>query len=64
MLDTTSPAPNLPDQCPGGCPNSARLNLLTSMMRYYVCDNCNRHWHVARLDVTEPLSTPAWDVAG
>ena len=64
MLDTTSPAANLPDHCPGGCPNSARLNLLTSMMRYYVCDNCNRHWHVARLDVTEPLRTPAWDVAG
>ena len=68
MLDTTSPAPTLPDQCtdhcPGGCPNSGRLNLLTSMMRYYVCDNCDRHWHIARLDVTEPPGTPSWDVAG
>jgi len=64
MLDTTSLAPNLPDHCPGGCPDSGRLNLLTSMIRYYVCDKCNRHWHVARMDVTEPLSTPAWDVAG
>ena len=64
MLDTTSPVPLLPDRCPGGCPNSARLKLLTSMMRYYACDNCNRHWHVARLDVAEPLSAPAWDVAG
>ena len=64
MLDTTSPAPNLPAPCPGGCPDSGRLNLLTSMVRYFVCDKCNRHWHVERLDVAEPRSTPAWDVAG
>ena len=63
MLYPMSPSPNPPDHCPGGCPNTARLNLLTSMMRYYVCDNCNQHWHVARLDVTEPLRTPASDVA-
>jgi hypothetical protein len=64
MLDTMPPAPNLPDHCPGGCPHTARLNLLTSMVRYYVCDRCSTHWQVARLDVTEPLSTPASDVAG
>ena len=64
MLDTTSTAPHLPDRCPAGCPNSGRLNLLTSMIRYYVCDKCNRRWNVARLDVTEPLSTPVFDVAG
>jgi len=64
MLDMTPPAPNLPDACPTGCPNAARLNLLTSMTRYYVCDNCHRHWHVARLDVTEPLNTPAGIAAG
>jgi hypothetical protein len=48
MLYPMSPSPNPPDHCPGGCPNTARLNLLTSMMRYYVCDNCNQHWQVAR----------------
>ena len=64
MLDTTLPAPNPPDHCPGGCRNSGRLNLLTSMIRYYVCDHCNRRWHVARLDVTEPLCTLAWGVSG
>jgi hypothetical protein len=64
MLDPTSPAPIFSDSCPTGCPNAARLNLLTSMMRYYVCDTCHRHWHVARLDVTEPLNTPVVVVAG
>ena len=54
MLDPTSTAPNNSPDCPAGCPSSGRLNLLTSMMRYYVCDNCERHWHVARLDVPEP----------
>ena len=42
MLDTTSPVP-LPDHCPGGCPDSGRLNLDLddALLRW---DNCNRHW--------------------
>jgi hypothetical protein len=57
MRDTTSTAPNHSHDCPGGCPDSGRLNLLTSMVRYYICDSCARHWHVLRLDVPEPPDT-------
>ncbi len=55
--------PNPPDRCPVGCPNPGRVNLLTSMVRYYVCDNCDRRWHVARPDLTELRVAPSQGAA-
>ena len=50
MRDTTTDSPDLAVRCPRGCPASGRVNLLTSMTRYYVCESCDARWNIARVD--------------
>jgi formate dehydrogenase maturation protein FdhE len=45
MLEQTGPAPERCPRC--GEPNGS-LSLLTSMMRYYLCERCECRWHVSR----------------
>ena len=40
-------------ECPHCRGAAGRLNLLTSMTRYYACDGCNNRWNVPR---TAPAS--------
>ena len=35
-------------ECPHCREAAGRLNLLTSMTRYYACDDCNNRWNVSR----------------
>jgi hypothetical protein len=37
-------------RCPRCSTASGTLNLLTSMMRYYVCGRCQCRWQVARVE--------------
>jgi transposase-like protein len=35
-------------RCPR-CSGSGRLDLLTAMVAYYACRECNRHWQESRV---------------
>jgi hypothetical protein len=55
-LRESRPRPSALAECPHCREAAGRLNLLTSMTRYYACESCNNRWNVARM---APPASPA-----
>jgi formate dehydrogenase maturation protein FdhE len=47
-VDEAAVAPSIDHQCPRCSARGGTMTLLTSMTRYYMCEQCNCRWHVLR----------------